>query len=90
MIKKLKHEWKKENKKFVKDWAMIHNKGVRCYLLTKIPVVGIMMLLIYITSMFINKEMNYLMVGIIYGFITIFAPILAWVTNETRYRKYIG
>lgn len=46
-----------------------------------------MMLLIYIINLFLSKDVNYIMVAIIYLGITIITPILSWNINEFRYRR---
>lgn len=83
MLKKMEEE----NQGFVSEWEVVRRKGFFYYLSTKIMALGVMMLLIYIINLFLSKDVNYIMVAIIYLGITIITPILSWNINEFRYRR---
>lgn len=65
----------------------IREKGMWAYVKSKIFTLGVMMALIYVLNLFLSKDINYLMVAVIYIGIVIFTPILAWIINGTDIRE---
>lgn len=83
LLKKIKEE----NKQFSNQWKDVREKGFFYYFGMKIITMGIMMLFIYLINVFLCKDLNYVMVAIIYIGITIVSPILSWIINELRYKR---
>ena len=69
------------------EWEEIRAQGKKQYVFHKTITMGIMLFFIYAINIFINKNMNYSMTAVVYVGISLLAPIVSWLGNESRYNK---
>ena len=69
------------------EWEEIRAQGMKKYVFHKTITMGIMLFFIYAINIFINKNMNYSMTAVVYVGISLLAPIVSWLGNESRYNK---